>query len=319
MATRQDIIDQINIATKGYVSFLFPLFTPPPSRKRSPSWRFRGYIELNECTQYRFDCLLNNDIKAAESILSANGDAFSKLGLGTARFLAAAMSREDDELQRAVETLTEAEAMASAEVSRKRSPETSVYPLEICYKLLVADATIAQALIAIMSESYSGFISGLYKMNKAHKGFSQVEKAVFPNGFDGSESLDTIFTRLNDNYIAQTTNPRPQLASTPSFGSSFLPWRRRKELPRHNSSPSLTTLKPPEASPSLSTPASRDNSRAGSADGSVEDLAANLSMNGSVSTTASLHPKPLWEDDPITTMIIGGASLGAGLFGLIMR
>ncbi|GAA6016734.1 hypothetical protein JCM11491_000223 [Sporobolomyces phaffii] len=276
MASKQEIEEQIDIATRG------------------------------------FDCLLNNDIKAAESILAANPDSpFSRLGLGTSRFLAAALSREDDELQRAVDTLAEAEAMATAALSAKRPKEPSIYPIDIAYKLLIADAQIASALIAILSETYSGFISGLWKMKKAKSNFDQVEKTVFPNGFDSSESLDTIFTRLNEHYLARKADPSSE-TSSPSFASSFLPWKRRKDLPlRHaNSSPSLSTLKSQELASSSSVPVSRDNSVPVSADASVDDL---------VSTTRSikLHPDPMWENDPIASMQINGASLGAGLFGLI--
>lgn len=196
--------------------------------------------------------------------------------------------------------------MATTAFNAKRAKEDYIYPVDIAYKLLIADAQIASALIAILSETYSGFISGLWKMKKAHSGFNQVEKTVFPNGFDSSESLDTIFTRLNDHYLAQKANPTSD-SSPSSFGSSFLPWKRRKELPlRHtSSSPALTTL---QKSGSAST--SANNSLSGSADASVDDLS-------SATRSLKIHPDPLWEEDPIASMQINGAALGGGLFGLI--
>lgn len=213
--------------------------------------------------------------------------------------------------RQAVATLGEAELLAAEALNAKRAKEPYIYPVDIAYKLLVADATIAGALISIMSETYSGFISGLWKMKKAHSGFSQVEKAVFPNGFDSSESLDTIFTRLNEHYLAQKANPSVE-TSPSSFASSFLPWKRRKDLPlRHtNSSPTLSTLRTQEVATSSSVPTSRNNSVPGSADGSVDDLS-------SATQSLKIHPDPLWEEDPIASMQINGAALGAGMFGLI--
>ncbi|GAA5925138.1 uncharacterized protein JCM15063_004933 [Sporobolomyces koalae] len=279
MATRQEIVEQIEVATRG------------------------------------FDALLNNDVKQAEEILSANPESpFSRLGLGTAKFLAAALSREDDELQSAVDTLAEAEALATAELNAKRSIP-SIYPLDISYKLLCADCTIASALISILSETYSGFISGLWKMKKAHGGFTEVERAVFPDKFDSSDSLETIFTRLNNFYVARKADPTYQYPTTSSFGSSLLPWRRRKEKPlQHSSSnptlPTLSSLREQGAQSSASAPQSPNTSVPGSAQASVESLVT-------ATETLQLHPKPLWEEDVIATMTIGGATLGAGLFGLI--
>ncbi|GAA6064780.1 hypothetical protein JCM10212_004802 [Sporobolomyces blumeae] len=285
MATNSEILDQIATATKG------------------------------------FDSLLNNDYKAAESILAADPKSpFSRLGLGTTRFLAAAMSREDDELQKAVETLTEAESLATSELNAKRfSREPSVYPIDLAYKLIAADAVIAQALIAILSESYSGFLSGVWKMNKAYKGFSSVQKAVFPQGYDSSESVDVVLNRLNEHYVARTSEPNPE--PTSSGIGSFLPWRRRKDpsLRHASSSPSLASVKSFETAASATAPPSRESSAPGSAGGSVENLATDLDHKATLAPTrVGLLPPPLWKDDPVTTMIIGGATLGAGMFGLIL-
>lgn len=201
--------------------------------------------------------------------------------------------------------------MATTALNARRAKEPYIYPVDIAYKLLIADAQIASALIAILSETYSGFISGLWKMKKAHSGFSQVEKAVFPNGFDSSESLDTIFMRLNDHYLARKANPSAE-TSPSSFGSSFLPWKRRKDIPlRHtSSSPTLSTMRDRPVPASSSVPQSRESSLPASADASVDDLAA-------TTRSLKLHPDPLWEEDPIASMQINGASLGAGMFGLI--
>lgn len=277
MATRQEIVEQIEIATRG------------------------------------FDCLLNNDLTAAEGILAANPlSPFSVLGLGTSYFLAAALSREDDELQRAVDTLAQAETMATAALGAKRAKEPYIYPPETVYKLLIADSQIASALIAILSETYSGFISGCWKLKKAHSLCSQVEKAVFPDGFDSAEPLDAIFNRLNRHYLAQKADPQSEAPSS-SFGSSFLPWKRRKDTTplRHaNSSPTLSTLRDRQVAATASAPQSRDSSLPASADASVDNL---------TSTTQSLkiHPEALWEEDAIASTVVGGAALGAGMFGLI--
>ncbi|GAA5921664.1 hypothetical protein JCM1841_000901 [Sporobolomyces salmonicolor] len=283
MANGQATVDQIIVATKG------------------------------------FEALLNNDLKTANTILSANQDsAFSLVGLGLSSFLAAVLSREDDEVQRAVEVLTKAETIASAECNSKNPKGCTVYPPGTEYKLLVADASIAQALISLLSESYSQFIGAVWKLNKSYKTFSAVAKAVFPDGVDENETLHTIVTKLNNHYLEKTTNPSPAPDSVPSTPSSFFPWRKRVNTPTNTlkhaaSSPALSALAHKHDDvPSSSTPGSRVPSR-----GDSPENLAKASVGKGVLAETGEYPTPLWEKDTLNTTIISGAALGSGMFGLI--
>ncbi|GAA5901756.1 hypothetical protein JCM5296_005398 [Sporobolomyces johnsonii] len=283
MANHQDTVEQIKIATKG------------------------------------FEALLNNDLKTANTVLSANPDSpFALVGLGLSSFLAAILSREDDEVQRAVDVLTKAETIASAECNSKNSKGSTVYPPGTEYKLLVADASIAQALISLLSESYSQFIGAVWKLNKSYKTFSAVAKAVFPDGVDENDTLHAIVTKLNSHYLDKTTNPSPVPDSASSTSSSFFPWRKRVASPapalKHAvSSPALSNLAHKHAdAPSSSAPGSRVPSR----EDSAEDLVKAFEGKGTLAETGE-YPTPLWEQDALNTLIVSGAALGSGMFGLI--
>lgn len=84
----------------------------------------------------RCEALLNNDLSTARTLLSAKDDSFHLVGRGITAFLAAILSREDEELKRATETLAKAEATASAEASAKRPKgEVQVFPVGTEFKV----------------------------------------------------------------------------------------------------------------------------------------------------------------------------------------
>ncbi|GAA5886014.1 hypothetical protein JCM6882_004233 [Rhodosporidiobolus microsporus] len=286
MATREEVLKQIAEATKG-------------------------------C-----EALLNNDLVTARTLLSAKSDSFHLVGRGIASFLAAILSREDEELKRATETLAKAEATASAEASAKRPKgEQQVYPPGTEFKLLTGDARIGQALVAIMSESYVEFAKAIWKLNSAYKTFMATYKTVFPDGVEEDESLDSVFTKLNAHYLKSTT---PSSLSIPESGGGgfFSSWGRKKGVSatqtlRHAASSSaLSTSSASTISNAQHPSASEPGTTLPSAEASVENLAKDMAGKASLGEEGS-YPAPLWKDDPLVTMIISGAALGSGMFGLI--
>ena len=223
-------------------------------------------------------------------------------------------------------------------------------------QVLLGDATIGQALIAVMSESYVEFAKAVWKLNKSYKVralsdsgsvdlelnwrvlpaqvFMSVHKIVFPDDIGEDESLRQVFTKLNQHYLNQTTQ---QAAAPAASGSSGLfGWGRSKKNPvlnrvRHSSSssdlPSLSSSSSPAGigADGNSVPASEPVSNAPSPNDSTTDLAAGVDRLQVGRTTTAVFmeadeddfPTPLWANDPLTTLIISGAALGSGLFGLI--
>ncbi|GJN90579.1 hypothetical protein Rhopal_003591-T1 [Rhodotorula paludigena] len=265
-----------------------------------------------------FEGLLDNDLDIAMQILRAKPDsAFHLVGLGIAAFLKAILSREDAELRE-----------AQANTKRPRGDTAGAYPAGTEFKLLNGDAVIGQALVAIMSESYVEFAKAIWKLNKAYKIFMSIQKTVFPNGVEEDESLDSVFRKLNENYLAQTTKPAESSLSS-SGGGGFFGWGRKKATPastplRHAASSaalssSAGTL---PAAGAASAPGSHMPSRPESVSELADGLDGKFTLAGEeVAANATddpdAHPQPLWAGDALTTLVISGAALGSGMFGLI--
>ncbi|GAA6042126.1 hypothetical protein JCM8097_003120 [Rhodosporidiobolus ruineniae] len=266
------------------------------------------------------EALLNNDLAGAKKLLGARQDPFHVLGLGITAFLAATLSREDEELKQATELLIKAETLASNEATGKRAPgEVQIYPPGTEYKLLTGDATIGQALTAILSESYAKFVGALWKMNKSYKIFQASFKTVFPEGVGEDESLDSIVSKLNAHYHQQTTNP--SLAVPESSGGFFSSWGRRKGAAaspalRHAASSTTLSSTAPLVSSTSHPSASEPPTALPSADPSMDDLSKNVKAKVSLVENKE-HPEMLWKDDTITSLIISGTAFGCGMFGLI--
>ncbi|BGP55618.1 hypothetical protein JCM8202_004879 [Rhodotorula sphaerocarpa] len=284
-----------------------------------------------------FEALLNNDISGAREVLGSRPDSASHLvGLGIVAFLVSILSKEDAELRAATETLQSAEAKANVEANAKRPKgETGVYPPGTEFKVLVGDATIGQALVAIMSESYVEFAKAVWKLNKSYKIFMAVHKTVFPEEIGDDESLHQVITKLNQHYLDQTTK-QAEAEENPSSGGGgfFSGWGRKKnptlnrvraassasDLPSAPSSSQATDESGSNSEPN-SSPGTRTVSRSGSATDLLEGMSktriSRADTTDFMTTDEDSFPPPLWANDPLTTLVISGAALGSGMFGLI--
>lgn len=162
-----------------------------------------------------------------------------------------------------------------------------------------------------------------------------VHKTVFPDEIAEDESLRDVITKLNSFYLAQTS-PEATAASTSSSGGGFFSgWGLKKnptlsrvriassssELPSSGADADGDASAGGRGDVAQSAPGSRGPSRHNSA----TDLTAGVQRMqvGRVNTTAFMEtddddfPAPLWAADPLTTLIVSGAALGSGMFGLI--
>ncbi|GAA5984842.1 hypothetical protein JCM11641_005434 [Rhodosporidiobolus odoratus] len=271
-----------------------------------------------------FEALLDNRLQEARTILSARDDsAFHLVGLGISAFLAAILSREDGELKNATEVLIKAEALANSQINSRRTKEKDeVYPPGTEMKLLTGDATIGQALVAILSESYVEFVKAVWKLNKSYKIFMAASKVVFPDGVDEDETLDSVFTKLNAHYLKQTSAASSlSVPGASTTGGFFSSWGRKKsaaltpQLRHATSSSALASPSTLDGTGFNGASASEPPTTASSAQASVEELGR---ATGKVSLgDEGSYPAPLWKDEPLTTMISSCAALGSGMFGLV--
>lgn len=186
-------------------------------------------------------------------------------------------------------------------------------------------------MLSSLSEKACTEHSALYFSLRAQI-FMSVHKIVFPDDIGEDESLRQVFTKLNQHYLNQTTQ---QAAPAASGASGLFGWGRKKNpvlnRVRHSSSssdlPSLSSSSSPAgiAADGSTVPASEPVSNAPSPNDSTTDLAAGVERMQVGRTTTAVFmeadeddfPTPLWANDPLTTLIISGAALGSGLFGLI--
>lgn len=226
--------------------------------------------------------------------------------------------------------------------------------------MLVGDATIGQALVAIMSESYVEFAKAVWKLNKSYKVrsrpyrrvgkatswperpdrsppvqiFMAVHKTVFPEEIGDDESLHQVITKLNQHYLDQTTKQAEADENPSSGGGFFSGWGRKKnptlnrvraassasDLPSAPSSSQATDESGSNSEPN-SSPGTGTVSRSGSATDLLEGMSktriSRADTTDFMTTDEDSFPPPLWANDPLTTLVISGAALGSGMFGLI--
>ncbi|SCZ88505.1 BZ3500_MvSof-1268-A1-R1_Chr2-1g04454 [Microbotryum saponariae] len=302
-----------------------------------------------------FDSLLNNQLGEGKRIFERYPDsAAHNVGQGIAVFLQAALGQEDQALYGALNALMKAETLSTKEVNAKRSVGAGVYAPGLEYKALVSDAVMSQALCHVLTESYVEFMKAIYKLNRAYKGFKSLYTVgLVSEAVSESDSLEYIFTKLNSNYLAKTQGAQtsstpgrltpngastPTSATTPASSTSsssslsfFGSWGRKRADPnaaaivdvpsnllRHSSSavtlPSqISKLGITEEKPNIKITTSTPASNLASRSASFENLKGQRIEQG----VDGSHPAPLWKDDPITSLVIGGAAFGYGLFGLI--
>lgn len=123
-------------------------------------------LDLLASASIGFDHLFNNELDQAIVILSSiTNSPFHQVGLGLTKFLEAALGLEDEDLYSALNILIKGEQIALNQPKRSSKSIPALFGDGNEYKVLVGDATLCQALVHILTESYVEFIKAVYKLS----------------------------------------------------------------------------------------------------------------------------------------------------------
>jgi hypothetical protein len=115
--------------------------------------------------------IMDDDIEGAEAELEKGNSSFHQLGRGVTIFMRALLGFEPEIMKTASERLAEAEASAGADQKKAqkdgRGFRSSIYPPGTEYGLVVAEAELMSAVVAVLNENLTDGIRGFYKLRKA--------------------------------------------------------------------------------------------------------------------------------------------------------
>lgn len=242
-----------------------------------------------------FDLLFHDDLVGAKALLQQKPQSdqpYNHVALALIAFIEAVLCMEESLITKALEGLLKSEeavkqakgALSSAgsgDLKQEISQHWWTPGLE--YDILLADLMIFQSILHFMAETISDGMKGIYKITKAYKIFSSSHQAVF------SELL--------------ATNPISSLTSHADEEPGIEPFKEAIQ----------TLYNKPKPHPS---PLSTSSYFSGFSLGLYK-----RKKPGPGPSESSLAVPPTyttWTDDPIASLVIGGAAFGYGIFGLIL-
>ncbi|KAG0650016.1 Inclusion body clearance iml2, partial [Hyphodiscus hymeniophilus] len=130
--------------------------------------------------------LLDDDIGAADKILTEQNSSYHLLGRGISSFIASMLGVEKELLKEAATALQIAESRTWEDMKKAQKEPSAfrseIYPPGTEYLLCYAIAQLTSAITAVMSGSVTQAISGFYKLRKAYltlDGIMEVESQYF--------------------------------------------------------------------------------------------------------------------------------------------
>ncbi|KAI2472741.1 hypothetical protein F4781DRAFT_428157 [Annulohypoxylon bovei var. microspora] len=125
--------------------------------------------------------IMNDDIDGAEKGLREGDSAFHLLGLGVCTFMRSILGFEKEIMLEASNRLAACENSAWNELKRAQKEakpgEDRIYPPGSEYALVIADAQLMSAIIAVLHESLTEALRGFYKLRKAFITLDEIMQA----------------------------------------------------------------------------------------------------------------------------------------------
>ncbi|KAI0892501.1 hypothetical protein F4806DRAFT_232655 [Annulohypoxylon nitens] len=125
--------------------------------------------------------IMNDDIEGAEKGLREGDSPFHLLGLGICTFMRSILGFEKEIMLEASNRLTACENSAWNELKRAQKEakpgEDRIYPPGSEYALVIADAQLMSAIIAVLHESLTEALRGFYKLRKAFIALDEIMQA----------------------------------------------------------------------------------------------------------------------------------------------
>ncbi|KAI1453107.1 hypothetical protein F4805DRAFT_470320 [Annulohypoxylon moriforme] len=125
--------------------------------------------------------IMNDDIDGAEKGLREGDSPFHLLGLGICTFMRSILGFEKEIMLEASNRLTACENAAWNELKKAQKEakpgEDRIYPPGSEYALVIADAQLMSAIIAVLHESLTEALRGFYKLRKAFIALDEIMQA----------------------------------------------------------------------------------------------------------------------------------------------
>ncbi|KAA1091924.1 hypothetical protein PGT21_011662 [Puccinia graminis f. sp. tritici] len=239
-----------------------------------------------------FDLLFHDDLNGARVLLqqqTQSDQPYHHVALALITFIEAVLSMEEQMIAKALESLLKSEeavkqaknalvSTGSTDSNQAIAQHWWIPGLE--YDILLADLMIFQAILHFLAETISDGMKGIYKITKAYKIFSSSHQAVFSE--------------------LQATNPISSLTSHADEEPGIEPFQATIQALYAKPKPHPSTLM-------------------GSSYFSGFSLSLYKRKKPGPGPSEGATPKyKAWTDDPIASLVIGGAAFGYGLFGLIL-
>jgi len=242
-----------------------------------------------------FDLLFHDDLVGAKALLQQKPQSdqpYNHVALALIAFIEAILCMEESLMTKALEGLLKSEEAVKQAKAAVSSAGSGDLKQEISqhwwtpgleYDILLADLMIFQAILHFMAETISDGMKGIYKITKAYKIFSSSHQAVFSE--------------------LQATNPISSLTSHADEEPGIEPFKEAIQTLYNKPKPHPSTLSTSSYFGGFSLGLyKRKKPGPGPSEGS-------LAVPPTYAT---------WTDDPIASLVIGGAAFGYGLFGLIL-
>ncbi|PLW46528.1 hypothetical protein PCANC_08538 [Puccinia coronata f. sp. avenae] len=242
-----------------------------------------------------FDLLFRDDLPAAKVLLQQQTHAdqpYNHVALALISFIEAVLCMEEQMISKALESLIKSEEAVKQAKSALSSAGSTDLRQEIAqhwwtpgleYDILLADLMIFQAILHFVAETISDGMKGIYKITKAYKIFSSSHQAVFSE-LQATNPISSLTSHTDEKSTIE-----PLSETIQALYSKPKPHPSRLSTSSYFSGFSLGLYKRKKPGPGPS--------------------------EGSLSAPQTYK---IWTDDPIASLVIGGAAFGYGLFGLIL-
>lgn len=152
--------------------------------------------------------IMNDDIEGAEKGLREGDSPFHLLGLGICTFMRSILGFEKEIMLEASNRLTACENSAWNELKRAQKEakpgEDRIYPPGSEYALVIADAQLMSAIIAVLHESLTEALRGFYKLRKAFIALDEIMQAE--TAYLKKKSLHSSLSLSNGHAAASSTS-----------------------------------------------------------------------------------------------------------------
>ncbi|KAI1334889.1 breast cancer protein [Xylariaceae sp. FL0016] len=183
-------------------------------------------IALIEDAMTSASLIMNDDIDGAEERLKKGDSTFHSMGMGVCVFMRSILGFEKAIMDEASQRLTQCEKGAWDEMKKAQKEAANgkgngerIYPPGSEYALVIAEAQLMSAIVAVLHESLTGAIKGFLKLREAFVALDGIMRAedeylkkrgLRPNGVTSQPSLSNVQDQETSNDVNLTDDMKDE-------------------------------------------------------------------------------------------------------------